>query len=86
MENDNVKSWKLTLAIMTASALLMSASYTMLIPFLPMYLIQELNVAQEDVNLWSGVIFSISFAISGIWPPIWGADFACSCVRWPAFQ
>ena len=37
VENDNVKSWKLTLAIMTASALLMSASYTMLIPFLPMY-------------------------------------------------
>lgn len=74
MENDNVKSWKLTLAIMTASALLMSASYTMLIPFLPMYLIQELNVAQEDVNLWSGVIFSISFAISGIMAPIWGGD------------
>ncbi len=73
VENDNVKSWKLTLAIMTASALLMSASYTMLIPFLPMYLIQELNVAQEDVNLWSGVIFSISFAISGIMAPIWGA-------------
>ena len=51
----------------------MSASYTMLVPFLPMYLIQELNVAQDEVNLWSGIIFAISFAISGIMAPIWGA-------------
>lgn len=45
----------------------------MLIPFLPMYLLQELHVAQSDVNLWSGVIFSSSFLISGIMAPIWGA-------------
>lgn len=73
VENDNAKPWKLTLVILTASSLLMSASYTMLVPFLPMYLIQELNVAQDEVNLWSGIIFAISFAISGIMAPIWGA-------------
>ncbi|WP_337388785.1 hypothetical protein [Duodenibacillus massiliensis] len=39
-------NWKITLAILTANTVLMSASYTMLIPFLPMYLIQELGVAQ----------------------------------------
>ena len=73
VENDNAKPWKLTLVILTASSLLMSASYTMLVPFLPMYLIQELNVAQDEVNIWSGIIFAISFAISGIMAPIWGA-------------
>ena len=45
----------------------------MLIPFLPMYLLEELHVAQEDVNLWSGLVFSVSFLISGVMAPIWGA-------------
>ncbi len=66
-------NWKVTLVILTACAVLMSMSYTMLIPFLPMYLIKELGVAQNEVDLWSGVIFSISFLISGIMAPIWGA-------------
>lgn len=61
------------LVILSLSSILMSVSYTMLIPFLPMYLMQELGVAQSDVNIWSGVIFSASFLISGIMAPIWGA-------------
>ena len=63
----------MTLTILTAASVLMSLSYTMLIPFLPMYLLEELKVAQEDVNLWSGLVFSVSFLISGIMAPIWGA-------------
>ncbi len=51
----------------------MSASYTMLVPFLPMYLIVELGVEQADVNWWSSAIFSVSFLIAGIFAPIWGA-------------
>lgn len=66
------QSWKITLVILSASSVLMSLSYTMLIPFLPMYLIQELHVAKDDVNLWSGLIFSVSFLVSGIMAPIWG--------------
>lgn len=50
----------------------MSASYTMLIPFLPMYLIRELGVPQSDVKMWSGVVFSVTFLIGGIMAPIWG--------------
>lgn len=44
--------------------------YTMLV-ILPMYLLEELHVAQEDVNLWSGLV-SVSFLISGVMAPIWG--------------
>lgn len=65
--------WQVTLAILTFNTVLMSASYTMLIPFLPMYLIEELGVAQSDVNWWSSIIFSVTFLISGIMAPIWGA-------------
>ena len=66
-------NWKVALAVLTASAMLMSASYTMLVPFLPMYLIEELGVAQADVNIWSGIIFSTTFLISAVMAPIWGA-------------
>lgn len=50
----------------------MSASYTMLIPFLPMYLTQELGVDAASVNLWSGIVFSSTFFVSAIMAPIWG--------------
>lgn len=73
MNTSAQQAWKPALIILSLSAVLMSVSYTMLIPFLPMYLLQELHVAQSDVNLWSGVIFSSSFLISGIMAPIWGA-------------
>ena len=65
--------WKITLVVLSLSSVLMSLSYTMLIPFLPMYLINELGVDQSRVNLWSGIVFSASFLISGIMAPIWGA-------------
>lgn len=50
----------------------MSASYTMLIPFLPMYLVRELGVSQSEVTMWSGVVFSVTFLIGGIMAPVWG--------------
>ena len=65
-------NWKLVLAILTGNIIFMSASYTMLIPFLPMYLTHELGVAPENVNLWSGVVFSATFIVSSIMAPIWG--------------
>lgn len=65
-------NWKVLLAILSGSCILMSASYTMLIPFLPLYLTEELGVT-ENANLWSGAVFSITFVFSAIMAPIWGA-------------
>ena len=75
MDAPSVKDsqWKITLVVLSLSSVLMSLSYTMLIPFLPMYLINELGVDQSRANLWSGIVFSASFLISGIMAPIWGA-------------
>lgn len=50
----------------------MSASYTMLIPFLPIYLSKDLGADPHTLNMWSGVIFSISFAVCAFMAPIWG--------------
>ncbi len=65
-------NWKATLAILACNIIFMSASYTMLIPFLPMYLTQELGVDAASVNLWSGIVFSSTFLVSAIMAPIWG--------------
>ena len=46
-------NWRVVLAVLTCSTVLMSASYTMLIPFLPMYLIQELGVQTSEVKIAS---------------------------------
>lgn len=60
------------MAILTANVVMMSAGYTMLIPFLPMYLMNELGVSADAVKMWNGAIFSITFLIGGIMAPIWG--------------
>lgn len=65
-------NWKVVLAILTCNITFMSASYTMLIPFLPMYLTKELGVGAESVNLWSGIVFSSTFLVSAFMAPIWG--------------
>ena len=67
-----MNSWKLRLAVLTCVVVMMSSGYTMLIPFLPMYLLKELGVAPEYVKIWNGAIFSITFLIGGILAPIWG--------------
>ncbi|MFC2638634.1 MAG: MFS transporter [Mitsuokella sp.] len=65
-------NWKIVLAILTMNILFMSSSYTMLIPFLPMYLTRDLGVSADAVHLWSGIVFSSTFLVSAIMAPIWG--------------
>lgn len=57
--------------ILTIGMSLLAICYTMIIPFLPVYLL-ELGVEQEHLALWSGLSFSISFFISAVMAPIWG--------------
>ena len=65
-------SWKILLAMMVTFALMMSSSYTMSIPFLPIYMQSELGATADNVSLWSGVTYAITFAISAFVSPIWG--------------
>ncbi len=48
-----------------------SSSYTMLIPFLPIYLL-ELGTPEDDVTIWSSAVFSITFFIATLMAPVWG--------------
>ncbi|MDU6496485.1 MAG: MFS transporter [Veillonella sp.] len=55
--------------IITASMTVLAICYTMIIPFLPIYLL-ELGVPKDDVALWSGLVFGITFLIAGIMAPV----------------
>ncbi len=63
---------KLTLIILIAFAFLMTTSYTMLIPFLPVYLSRECHTLESELSLWSGLCFSITFLVSAFVSPLWG--------------
>ncbi|MDO4177826.1 MAG: MFS transporter [Phascolarctobacterium sp.] len=67
-----MNSWQVRLGVLTCVVIFMSAGYTMLIPFLPMYLIKELGVDPADVKMWNGAIFSVTFFIGGCLAPLWG--------------
>ncbi len=58
--------------ILWFGVLLCSASYTMSVPFLPLFLF-ELGVAERDVNLWAGVVHSSAFFVGAIMAPLWGS-------------
>ena len=60
-----------TVWILTIGMSLLAICYTMIIPFLPVYLL-ELGVEQEQLAIWSGLSFSISFFIAAIMAPVWG--------------
>jgi len=64
-------NWRINLWVLAISVVLTAASYTMIIPFLPVYLL-ELGVSEQDVAMWSGAVFSISFLVGAIMAPIWG--------------
>ena len=64
--------WVVTLTILVASAFLMDMSFTMITPFLPVYLSSELGAKAAEVDMWSGAVFAVTFFVSGLLGPVWG--------------
>ncbi len=64
-------NWRRNLWVLCIGVCLSGASYTMVIPFLPLYLF-ELGVSQSNVAVWSGVVFSATFLVAAILAPYWG--------------
>ncbi|MGV3488157.1 MAG: MFS transporter [Tuberibacillus sp.] len=63
--------WKRNLIILFIGTLFTSASFSMVIPFLPLFLLQ-IGV-KHHVEMWSGLIFSAAFLAGAISSPIWGS-------------
>ena len=71
-ENNGV-NWKLNLAVLWLAAIFCCSSYTMCIPFLPVFLLKEMGVPQENVGVWTGIVFAGTFFWSAVMAPCWGA-------------
>ena len=64
--------WVVTLTILVARAFLMDMSFTMITPFLPVYLSSALGAKASEVDMWSGAVFAVTFFVSGLLGPVWG--------------
>lgn len=67
-----LEQWKRTLWILWGGVLLCSASYTMAVPFLPLFLF-DLGVKEDSVNLWAGAVHSSAFLVGAVMAPLWGS-------------
>jgi MFS transporter, DHA1 family, multidrug resistance protein len=65
-------SWKRNMWILWAGVVLCSSSYTMCVPFLPLFL-YKLGVNASSIHLWSAMVFSSSFLVGAVMGPLWGA-------------
>ncbi|MDQ6421169.1 MFS transporter [Paenibacillus sp. LHD-117] len=57
--------------ILWFGVLFCSSSYTMSIPFLPLFLF-DLGVDKGSVNLWAGIVHSSAFLMGAVMAPLWG--------------
>ncbi|MEQ2466292.1 MFS transporter [Niallia sp. HCP3S3_B10] len=62
--------WKRNLLVLWIGVFFTSASFNMVIPFLPIFLL-ELNV-HENTEIWSGLLFSAAFFAGAFASPFWG--------------
>lgn len=69
----NLEAWQKNIIVLWMGIFISWSSYTMLMPFLPMYLLLELNVPQHEVAKWAGLSFSATFFTGMIMAPYWGA-------------
>ncbi|MDD2497573.1 MAG: MFS transporter [Desulfitobacteriaceae bacterium] len=65
--------WKRNLTGLTFSLFLTFAAWNSIMPFLPLYLEQELGVHGDSaIKFWTGAIFGINFLTMMIVAPFWG--------------
>lgn len=60
------------LSLMILNMLLLSTSYTIVMPFIPIYLNKQLGASPEFLGPWSGACYAITFIIAAIASPLWG--------------
>ncbi|MDV2862963.1 multidrug efflux MFS transporter MdtG [Phytobacter ursingii] len=65
-------NWKRNLTVAWVGCFLTGAAFSLVMPFLPLY-VELLGVTGHSaLNMWSGLVFSITFLFSAIASPFWG--------------
>ncbi|SUX28235.1 Tetracycline resistance protein, class C [Cedecea davisae] len=69
---DTTINWKRNLAVAWLGCFLTGAAFSLVMPFLPLY-VELLGVTgHSQLNMWSGLVFSITFLFSAVASPFWG--------------
>ncbi|QMV40585.1 MFS transporter [Cohnella cholangitidis] len=68
-----MQRWKINLIVLMCGNFLVMAGMTMIMPFLSLYLQQDLGLTDKhEIGVWAGVIFAANFITSFIFQPLWG--------------
>lgn len=65
-------NWKRNLTVAWIGCFLTGAAFSLVMPFLPLYVEQLGITGHSALNMWSGLVFSITFLFSAIASPFWG--------------
>lgn len=63
--------WRRNLWLLCAAQFIVNAGFSLIMPFLPYY-VQSMGVQGHAVEIWTGVIFSVTFVSAAIALPFWG--------------
>lgn len=67
-----VINWQRNLCVAWVGCFLTGAGFSLVMPFLPLY-VEQLGITDpQALNIWSGLVFSITFLFSAIASPFWG--------------
>jgi DHA1 family multidrug resistance protein-like MFS transporter len=64
-------NWRWNLWSLWLGCIISSISYTMILPFLPLYLL-DLGATDQNIKFWSGGVFAATFLVSALMSPVWG--------------
>lgn len=85
-------NWKRNLTVAWLGCFLTGAAFSLVMPFLPLYVEQLGVTGHSALNMWSGLVFSITFLFSAIaspfgagWPIAKG-ERSCCCVQPSAWR
>jgi DHA1 family multidrug resistance protein-like MFS transporter len=65
-------NWKRNLTVAWIGCFLTGAAFSLVMPFLPLYVEQLGVIGHGALNMWSGLVFSITFLFSAMASPFWG--------------
>ncbi|MBN1644078.1 MAG: hypothetical protein JW856_04605, partial [Dehalococcoidales bacterium] len=66
------KSWKLNLYLIFAAELFVMMGFSLVLPFLPLYIQRVGNFSSNDAAFWAGIAGSATGIGMFISAPIWG--------------
>jgi len=65
--------WKRNLWILCVAQFFVMAAMSLIVPFLPLYLKQDMGIVDENaLHLLTGVIFGANFLSAFLFSPFWG--------------